>query len=260
MIGYQLLGQGAHHVIVLHGWFGDGSAFDPVKPFLDLDTYTYAFMDYRGYGQSTHLNGDFSIPEIGQDALDLADALGWDRFSLIGHSMGGMAIQWIAAHAPDRVIALVGLTPVPASGFPMDSDTMALFRGAKDNAQNRETILMYTTGNQLTSTFGKTMAQRSLTQTTPEAFDAYLTAWSLTHFEEQVTCLSIPFLVLVGAQDPVITAELMENTIAQWFPQATLEALPKAGHYPMIETPVALVTRWEAFLGSKTTALSQASS
>lgn len=258
MIGYTKLGEGSHKVMVLHGWFGDSSAFDPVMPFLDLKTFTYVFLDYRGYGKSTHLSGEHTIAEIGQDALELADSLGWERFSLIGHSMGGMAVQWLAAQAPERVESLIGLCPVPASGFPMDPDTTGLFRGAKETVQNRETILMYTTGNQLAPAFGQVLAQRSLEQTTPDAFDDYLTAWSQTHFVEQVSGLTTPFLVLVGQQDPVITQEVMENTILKWFPNATVEAISNAGHYPMIETPLALVTRCEAFLSSKKPVLSEA--
>ena len=41
-----------------------------------------------------------TIDEIATDALALADELGFASFSLIGHSMGGMAIERIAALAP----------------------------------------------------------------------------------------------------------------------------------------------------------------
>ena len=43
-----------------------------------------------------------TIDEIATDALALADELGFASFSLIGHSMGGMAIERIAALAPER--------------------------------------------------------------------------------------------------------------------------------------------------------------
>jgi pimeloyl-ACP methyl ester carboxylesterase len=257
VIGHKLVGKGARKVIVLHGWFGDSSAFDPVLPFLDTANFTYAFMDYRGYGKSTALAGEHTMSEIAQDALNLADHLGWAKFSVIGHSMGGMAVQWLAVTTPDRVESIVGVTPVAACGFPMDPDTSALFRGAKDNRDNRYAILMHTTGNRLTPQFGQVMTERSLAQTTPDAFDDYLTAWSETNFSEQVHGLKMPFLVLLGEHDPAITAEAIEGTVLKWFPNATLDIIPNAGHYPMIETPVTLVTRWEAFLKSEKQVLSQ---
>jgi pimeloyl-ACP methyl ester carboxylesterase len=254
MIGHKLLGQGAQKVLVLHGWLGDSSVFDPVLPFLDLRNFTYAFMDYRGYGLSTNLPGEHTIAEIGQDALELADSLGWEQFSLIGHSMGGMAIQWIAAQAPERILRMTGIVPVPASGFQFDAATEALFRGAKDNPENRHAILMHTTGGRLTPMFGRVMTERSVVQTTPDAFDDYLTAWSQTVFFEQVACLNTPFQILVGAHDPAVTVELMQSTLLQWFPNAELTVIENAGHYPMIEAPVALITLWESFLMQKSLA------
>jgi pimeloyl-ACP methyl ester carboxylesterase len=248
MIGFKTVGSGSEKIMVFHGWFGDGSAFDPVLPFLDTERFSYAFMDYRGYGQSRHLPGEHTIAEIGQDALALMDQLGWRQCHLIGHSMGGMVVQWLAAEAPQRIQSIVGITPVPASGFPFDAATEALFRGAKDNPDNRFAILMHTTGNRLTPTFGKLMTQRSLAQTTSDAFDDYLTAWSQTDFSARVKGLDVPFQVLLGEHDPAIVEATIRQTILQWFPKAELAILPNAGHYPMIETPVALVTGWESFL------------
>jgi pimeloyl-ACP methyl ester carboxylesterase len=248
MNGHTLVGEGAHKVIGLHGWLGDSRIFEPVWPFLNRDAFTYAFMDYRGYGQSASLAGEYTLAEIAADVLALADGLGWDRFSVIGHSMGGMAIQWLAALAPERLIGMTGITPVPASGFPMDAETEALFRGAKTDAACRQAILMHTTGNRLTPAFGRVMTERSFAQTTPDAVDAYLTAWSQTDFSDRVKGLSVPFQVLVGAHDPAVTELLMRDTIAQWFPNADVTVIPNAGHYPMLETPLALVSLWEAFL------------
>ena len=112
---FHRVGQGPHPVIVLHGWFGDAHAFEPIEPWLSGDAFSYVFMDYRGYGGMRNAAGRYSIEEIAADTLALADALGFDRFSLVGHSMGGMAIERVAALAPERVRALVPVAPVPLS-------------------------------------------------------------------------------------------------------------------------------------------------
>src|SRR5436190_13700980 len=104
-IGHETIGSGAHKVIVLHGWFGDHKVWSPVYPFLDTAAFSYAFFDYRGYGSSRGVAGEHTMKEISADAVGLADRLGWKRFSVIGHSMGGMAAQRVAVDAGQRVRA-----------------------------------------------------------------------------------------------------------------------------------------------------------
>ncbi|MFD0591793.1 alpha/beta fold hydrolase [Catellatospora coxensis] len=143
---HDVHGSGPHRVIVLHGWFGDRRAFAKVVPYLDRDAFTYAFADYRGYGQARDLSGEFGIAEIAGDVIALADKLGWEDFSLIGHSMGGSVIQRVMLDAPGRVRRLVGVNPVPASGVPFDEQGWALFTGAADEPANRRAIIDFTTG------------------------------------------------------------------------------------------------------------------
>jgi len=90
-IGHEIMGQGPHKVIVLHGWFGDHTTFRPMRDALSLDEFTYAMVAYRGYGLSRRITGNYTMAEISADVRALADELGWKEFSLIGHSMGGMA-------------------------------------------------------------------------------------------------------------------------------------------------------------------------
>lgn len=82
IIGHTLHGHGGEGVIVLHGWFSDYSEFQPLFHCLDVETFTYAFIDYRGYGKSRAIAGEYTIQEIAADALALADHLGWERFHL----------------------------------------------------------------------------------------------------------------------------------------------------------------------------------
>nr|WP_309477096.1 alpha/beta fold hydrolase [Trinickia acidisoli] len=93
-------------------WFSDARGFSPLERALDRDQFTYICMDYRGYGDMQAVAGEYTIDEIANDALALADALGFETFSLIGHSMGGMVIERIAMLAPRRVRMLIPVAPL----------------------------------------------------------------------------------------------------------------------------------------------------
>ena len=54
---------------------------------------------------------------------------------------------------------------------------------------------------------------------------------------------------VMALHDPALSAQVMEQTYLEFFPNAELEVLANAGHYPMFETPVALATAMEEFLG-----------
>ena len=123
---FHRVGQGPHFVLVLHGWFGDAHAFEPIEPWLSRDHFSYVFMDCRGYGGMQDAAGQYSIDEVAHDALALADALRIDTFSVMGHSMGGMAIERIAVLAPQRVRSMLAIAPVPCGGIAYDAPTRRL--------------------------------------------------------------------------------------------------------------------------------------
>lgn len=120
---YERVGEGEHPVIGLHGWFGSATEWRPLQPYLDGSRFHYIFPDCRGYGARKSVAGEHSLAEAAGDVLTLADELGLDRFSLVGHSMGGTVMQRVLADAPKRVRALVGVSPVPAGGVPFDDET-----------------------------------------------------------------------------------------------------------------------------------------
>jgi pimeloyl-ACP methyl ester carboxylesterase len=245
---HHLLGTGPNNVLVLHGWFGDAHGFTPMEPALSPDEFTYAFMDYRGYGGMLGAPGAFTMDEIAADALALADHLGFAQFSLVGHSMGGMAVQRVLAAAPDRVRKLVALTPVPASGVPFDDAGWALYSAAADKPENRFAIIDYTTGNRLSRVWIQHMVDYSLAHAARDAFAAYLPAWARTDFSAAMQGMRLPVKVIVGEHDPALNTTVMQATFLACYPECELEVMANAGHYPMHETPVALATSIENFL------------
>ena len=245
---YQRVGEGEHAVIALHGWFGSAKAWAPIWPYLDGKTFSYVFPDYRGYGARRGEAGEHTMAELAADVLAVADALDLPRFSLIGHSMGGSVMQRVYSGAPGRIRALVGIAPVPASGVPFDEQGWQLFSSAAADPASRRAIIDLTTGGRLTGVWLDQMVAHSLENSDQGAFGDYLEAWAHTDFHADIEGSDVPIKVIAGEHDPALGEQAMRATFEQWYPRLELEIFRNAGHYPIDETPVALVTSIERFL------------
>lgn len=252
LLPYELHGDGAHKVIAVHGWFADRSAFAPLTADLDRASFQYALVDLRGYGDARDAPGAYTTAEGAADVVALADRLGWETFSLVGHSMGGAVAQRVLALAPHRVRRLAGVSPVPASGLPLPPEQWELFAGAADRPANRRAIIDVTTGGRRPVAWLDRMVARSLQRSDPKAFRAWLDSWAGEDFHADVEGSTVPALAVVGALDPALSAEVMRATWMAWYARGALVELPAAGHYAMDETPLDLIRAVEDFLRADT--------
>ncbi|HZF97542.1 MAG TPA: alpha/beta fold hydrolase, partial [Pseudoxanthomonas sp.] len=105
---------GAPPVLALHGWLDNAASFEPLAahlPGIDL-----VMLDLPGHGRSAHLGpgADYNLMVNANAVLDVADALGWERFALLGHSMGAGIGSMLAAALPQRVTRLVAIEALGA--------------------------------------------------------------------------------------------------------------------------------------------------
>lgn len=103
-------------VLALHGWLDNAASFTELAPRIcaALGLRVVA-LDLPGHGLSEHKRGPYHFIDSVADAVQAADALGWDRFSLLGHSMGAGISTLVAGTVPeriDRVVLLEGLGPM----------------------------------------------------------------------------------------------------------------------------------------------------
>ncbi len=107
-------------VLALHGWLDNANTFDRLLAHLDgdglLGHLNVVALDLPGHGHSAHrISGPYHFIDAVADVLAAADALQWERFSLLGHSMGAGIATLLAGSFPRRVrrMALVeGLGPL----------------------------------------------------------------------------------------------------------------------------------------------------
>lgn len=104
-------------VLALHGWLDNAASFDLLAPF--LEGVNLVALDMAGHGSSAHrpAGNAYHFIDYVADVMAAADALGWQRFNVLGHSLGAAVASYTAAALPDRVARLLLLEGIgPLSG------------------------------------------------------------------------------------------------------------------------------------------------
>ena len=104
---YRLEGAAGRPVVVLSHALGlDHTMWDPQMAALTARFRVLRY-DLARARRSDATPGDYTVDQLGRDALALLDRLGLDRVAWCGLSLGGMVGQWLAAHAGERLSCLV---------------------------------------------------------------------------------------------------------------------------------------------------------
>ncbi len=125
-IGYDRAGSGEPVLLVMGlgttrvGWFNQFA-------FLS-NSYDVTAFDNRGAGE-TVATGSWTMRDMSNDAIAVADAMGYDRFHLLGVSMGGMISQEVALAVPDRIrtLTLISTSPGGPNSVPPSNEYLAAF-------------------------------------------------------------------------------------------------------------------------------------
>jgi 3-oxoadipate enol-lactonase len=111
-LAYRTWGPaGAPPVVLLHALGDQSSDWAPIAAALAPSWRVYA-PDLRGHGASDW-PGSYTIEQLTTDLAAFLDALGLNRVTLAGHSIGGPPAYLYAARHPDRVARLVLEEPAP---------------------------------------------------------------------------------------------------------------------------------------------------
>jgi pimeloyl-ACP methyl ester carboxylesterase len=121
--------EGAIPVLALHGWLDNAASFEALAGQLGQAVDLVA-IDLPGHGHSDWLAEGaqaYNLTAAIDQVLAIADALGWQRFVLLGHSMGAAIASLVAAVAPQRVDRVISLDALGGLSAPA-ADTVQRLR------------------------------------------------------------------------------------------------------------------------------------
>ena len=268
-------------LVLLHGWPDDVRTWDAVLPALHAAGWRTIVPYLRGFGPTTFKPGarwSGDLEALGQDVLDLMDAMDLPTAVLVGHDWGARA-AYIAAHAaPDRVEACVALSVGWGTNAPDQPVSFAqiqnywyhwLFATPKGEAlvrDDRRGLTRYIWGIWAPewpvsdATFEATAASFDNEAWADVTLQSYRVRWGHAETDPRYDALraaqkadptiAVPTLVLHGGADPVNAAVLSEGREAMFSGRYERIVMPGLGHFPQREDPDGVAHEVLAFLGA----------
>ena len=252
-VAYREAGSGPV-VVLVHGITSTSATWEAVMPRL-AERFTVVAPDLLGHGQSAKPRGDYSLGAYASGIRDLLVALGHERATFVGHSLGGGVAMQLAYQFPERCERLI----LVASGG-LGREVSALLRAA--TLPGAELVLpllvagglldagrsvgsfLSRLGVRLRTDFEE-MARGHASLADPEARAAFVhTLRTIVDFGGQRVSATdrlylaehVPFLIVWGERDPIIPVAHGRAAHAL-VPGSRLEVFAEAGHFPHVDEP-----------------------
>lgn len=114
-------------LILIPGSWSEYTQFDAIRAELDPNI-NLVIVELPGHGRSWPPAHPASIASLAEQVLDVVDDLGWERWYVGGHSIGGMIAIELAAHRPKQLAGIISL-----EGWSHHSVEREAFGGANDH-------------------------------------------------------------------------------------------------------------------------------
>jgi pimeloyl-ACP methyl ester carboxylesterase len=241
----------------LHGGSAHAHWFDLVAPAF-AEQFHLVALDQRGHGESQWAEPPaYATEDFAGDLLGVMDALGWERMTVVGHSMGGHNAMGFAAWHPDRVSRLVIVDSRPT--IPPERLDRMRTRGRRaprlhpdpDSAIRafrllpRETVAAPELLTHLARAGFVERAGGWVYRFDPACNGSRrpVDAWPL------LGRITAPTLIVRGELSPVLPRDMAER-LRTAIPTAALVEIPGVYHHLVLDNPAAFVRALAAFLGA----------
>ena len=262
---HAVIGGEGPPLLLVHGWPQTWYQYRLVMPALARD-FTVVAVDQRGIGLSDKPEGGYDIGTLAADLVALMDALGHERFALIGFDTGMFIANALAADYPDRLDRMVvgeafvpGVTPSPPLFLPgplnqrfwhlafnrLPTVNEQLVRGREDIFFGAEYAAW--AGTPLPDEVVKYYVDRIVSD--PEALRGSFELYRALDFEpsqeRNTRRLTMPVLVIGGTES---LGEAATDTMRLIADDVQSVVIPGSGHWLAEEAPDAFLAALTAFL------------
>ncbi len=251
-------------LLLIHGMGGTSENWRAVIEPLALG-HTVIAPDLPGHGESAPGGGDYSLGALAAGLRDLLLALGHERATLIGHSLGGGIAMQFTYQFPEMVERLV----LVSSGG-LGPEVSPILRAAALPGADLFIAATAGVGQRAGAVLGRSLAMIGMHPNTDVAEVARGYA-SLADSERRAAFLAtlrsvvgtggqrvdaadrlyladaLPVLIIWGARDPIIPAHHGEHA-HKALPGSRLEVFEGVGHLPQLEAPGRFIGVLERFL------------
>lgn len=241
-------------IVMIHGFGGNTFSFRHQLAAFGSD-YRCVAIDLKGFGYTQRPEGgDYSLTAQANLMLGVMDALGIDKATLIGHSMGGEVVMRMAAQAPDRVEKLILAASVPGDRLPtlprvgfMKPVAMATARVMGLAAWRR---MFYDRSKLDTKAIRKAyIAPYRIEGTQDALWEMYADA--RTDKKIDYKRITAPVLILWAEREKILPfASRSLKLLQKHFPEAEIVPVPYTGHLLLEENPAASNAAIRSFLGA----------
>ena len=265
-VNYLAGGEGPVLVLV-HGIASASEAWREVLPWL-AQRFTVLAPDLLGHGQSAKPRGDYSLGAYASGIRDLMVALGYDRATFVGHSLGGGVAMQLAYQFPERCERLVlvssgGLgrevhlllraASLPGSEFvlPVLVQPGLLRVGAavgtllgRLGLQPGPDLAEFARGY---GSLGDAEARQAFIQTLRAVIEPG--GQRVSARDRLYLAAEVPSLIIWGERDHIIPVEHGRRAHAE-MPGSYFLEIPAAGHFPQLDRPREFVEAIVSFVES----------
>ena len=246
-INYVEQGEGDEVIIFVHGYAGSLGHWRKVLELLPKEYHAYA-LDQRGYGQSDK-PGSYQLTEMVEDIYAFSQELGIERFTYVGHSMGGKIGMKFALDHPDVLKALVLVCPSAAFALPPDQQ-LAMKEAVKLIISSPEMMrgaIEQEVGKKLSEEFLNELIEDTK-MADPTAMHESMDMIVSTDLMPQLGDIRAPTLVVAGAKDMSSPLDVVVRPTVNAIKGSRLEVFEDSSHFLPEESPQKFVDLLTSFI------------